>query len=250
MQITTDAMVIRERNIDDSDRLLTLLTRDRGVITAYARGARRMKSTLAPATGLLCYSRMVLFKHRERYSVDKADINAVFFGIRQDIEKLALASYMAQLCAELIPEGEQDEDYLRLMLNSLHLLEKDKRSADFIKPLFELRLLSMAGYMPNLVSCRGCACYEADPMYFLPQSGQLTCGGCMTPQDTGALPLSPGVLTAMRYIIYSDFQRLFNFALPPEGLKVLSKTCQTYLLTQLDRGFTSLDFLESVRSSS
>ncbi len=249
MQITTDAMVIRERNIDDNDRLLTLLTRDRGVITAYARGARRMKSALAPATGLLCYSTFILFKNRERYTVDKADLSAVFFGIRQDIEKLALASYMAQLCAELIPEGEGEGDYLRLMLNSLHLLEKEKRSPDFIKPLFELRLLSMAGYMPNLVACRGCACYEAEEMYFLPQSGLLTCGDCLTSQDTGALPLPRGVLTAMRYIIYSDFERVFSFALPPEGLKALSKISQTYLLAQVDRGFTSLDFLESVRSS-
>ena len=249
MQITTDGIVIRERNIDDNDRLLTLLTRDRGVINAYARGARKLKSTLAPATGLLCYSRFVLFRNRERYSIDKADINAVFFGIRQDIEKLALASYMAQLCAELIPEDERDEDYLRLMLNSLHLLEKDKRSLDFIKPLFELRLLSMAGYMPNLVACRGCSCYEAEQMFFLPQSGVLTCGDRITPQAVGALPLSPGVLTAMRYIVFSEFDKVFNFTLPPEGLKVLSKISQTYLLTQLDRGFTSLDFLESVRSS-
>jgi DNA repair protein RecO (recombination protein O) len=66
--------------------------------------------------------------------------------VRQDIEKLSLAAYLCELLAQLATQNENANDFLRLMLNSLYLLEKDKRTVDFIKPLFELRCLSIAGY--------------------------------------------------------------------------------------------------------
>ena len=81
----------------DEDKLLTILTEDRGVIFAYARGARRFKNRLAPSTGLLCYSSMVLFWNRDRYSLDYADSIEQFFELRQSVEKLALASYFAEV---------------------------------------------------------------------------------------------------------------------------------------------------------
>ena len=122
---------------------------------------------------------------------------------------------------------------------------------DFIKHLYELRQLSLAGFMPDLVACRSCAAYESGLMYFLPRSGELCCAGCfshiaqMTP---GAVALPPAVLAAMRYIIYSDFEKLFSFQLSPEGLQALGAVSQTYLTTQLERSFPALTFFESVRN--
>lgn len=246
MKITTEAVVLRQRSIDEKDRLLTLLTRERGVVRAYARGAGAMKSALLSSTELLCYSHFVLFHHKERYSVDSADGNTIFFGVRQDVEKLALGSYMAQLCEELIPEGAEDESFLRLMLNSLHMLDKGLRSVDFIKPLFELRLLSMSGYLPDLVACRGCACFESDPMYFLPHSGSLCCPACLGEQELGTVALSPSLLAAMRHIVYSPFEKLYSFTLPPGALAALSRVTQAYLTARVERSFTSLEFYQAV----
>ena len=90
MQTVTDALVLRERKLDEQDRLLTLLSADRGIITAYAKGAGRMKGSMAGATELLCYSHFVLFQNRERCFADKAEANTLFFGIRGDLEKLTL----------------------------------------------------------------------------------------------------------------------------------------------------------------
>ena len=106
MQTVTDALVLRERKLDEQDRLLTLLSADRGIITAYAKGAGRMKGSMAGATELLCYSHFVLFQNRERCFADKAEADTLFFGIRGDLEKLTLATYFAQLCCELRPENE------------------------------------------------------------------------------------------------------------------------------------------------
>ena len=81
MQITTTGIVLRERGHDD-DRILTILTADRGVITAYARGAKKLRGRLLSGTELLCCSRFVLFQYRDRYQVDSAETEQNFFGLR------------------------------------------------------------------------------------------------------------------------------------------------------------------------
>lgn len=245
MQLTTNGIVLRVRKIED-DRVLSVLTEDNGVLTAYAGGAGRMKSRLAASTELLCYSSMVLFQHRDRYTVDKADSNRIFFGIRKDLDKLALASYLAELTVELAPHGEESGAYLRLLLNTLHLLEKGGRDPRQLKALYELRLLTMAGYMPGLVGCRGCARYEADAMYFFPRHGELVCGDCLNAAEPGGMPLTPGVLAAMRHITYSGADKLFAFALTGPGLPLLGGVVEDYLKYQVEKTFPTLEFYHSL----
>ncbi len=246
MQISLEGLVIRQRRIGEDDRLITILTAEAGVITVYAKNAGRFKGSMAAATELLAHSRFVLFKHKERYSLDKAEAENIFFALRQDIIKLALASYLAQLCAELIPEGVQESGgALRLLLNTLYLLEKDKRSMWQLKAVFELRLLAMLGYMPDLVACAGCGCFEAEQMFFLPHTGQLLCGGCGGLQQQ-AVGLSAGVLTAMRHSIYSSPERLFQFSLPQASMRYFAQVSQAYILTRLEHTPSTLTFFEGL----
>lgn len=244
MHITTDAIVLRERAVDDFDSVLTLLTRERGVISAYARGVRKPRGTMRVSSELLSYSCFVLFSNKEKYAVDKADLNNIFMGVRGDIVKLSLASYLCQLTMEIAPHEDAAEEYLRLLLNSLYLLDKEKRTCEFIKPLYELRLLTMAGYMPDLVSCRGCGCYEAEQIFFLPRTSEIVCGACAgdIPAGHPHILLSKGILAAMRHIIYSDTDKLFQFSLPREPLMRLNEVAQLYVIEQLDKRFDTLDF--------
>ena len=249
MQISTDAAVIREKSLDEHDKLLTLLTPHRGLLTAYAKNARKMRSAMAPATELLCYSRFQIFQNRDRFFVDRAETNTVFFGIRQDMDKLSLATYFCQLCCELVPEEAEGEGYLRLFLNSLHLLEKGSLPLLQLKAVFELRLLSMAGYMPDLVACCACGDFQGQGVFFAPVQGTLWCGACVqeaSRQGLSLLPLSPGVFQAMRHIIYSDFEKLFSFRLSEAGVMELSRVCQNYLLCQVERVLPALRFFESM----
>lgn len=248
MRITTDGIVVRQKNFGEKDRLLTILTRDHGMITAFANGARGPRSPLAASTELLTYSNFVLFEYKGRTTVDAASAEQVFFGLRQDVELLALGSYLAQLCTEVLPEGEQEPQCLRLLLNSLYLLDAQKRTPDFIKPVFELRLLALSGFMPDLVACGGCGCFEGAQMHFLPVQGELRCADCLARAPAaGALPLAPGVLAAMRHILYSDFEKLFAFSLPPGGLSQLCAVSERFLLAQLERDFSALRFYHSVK---
>lgn len=247
MQLRTTGIILRDLKIEE-DRLLTVLTEGYGVLFAYANGANRTRSKLAASTELLCYSDMVLFKNRDRHTVDKADSKRIFFGIRGDLEKLALASYLAELTIELAPHGEEAGAYLRLLLNTLHLLEAAGRPAAQLKALYELRLLTLSGYMPGLVACRECGRYEAPGMRFFPRHGELVCGDCIVSEGvegidkTGGIPVGPGVLQAMRHIVYSEPEKLFAFSLKADGLKKLGKLAEDYLKYQVEKTFPTLEF--------
>ena len=247
MQTATDALVLRERKLDEQDRLLTLLSAEQGIITAYAKGAGRMKGSMAGATELLCYSHFVLFQNRERCFADRAEANTLFFGIRGNLEKLTLATYFAQLCCELIPENEPAAEELRLMLNTLYYLEQGKLPPLQLKAILELRLLTLTGYMPDLIACRGCGGLPEDGAVLCdPMGGSICCPACAPQGAVGLIPLPPGVFAAMRHIIYCDFEKLFGFKLGEENLPLLADAVERYLLCQVERILPALNFYKTI----
>lgn len=248
MHIKTNAIVLREQPIKEYDSVLTLLSEQCGIISVYARGARKPKGSMRVSAELLSYSCFVLFQNKEKYVVDKADLNHVFMGVREDIEKLSLATYFSQITMELAPRGEKAKEYLRLLLNCLHLLDQDKRSCSFIKPIYELRLMAMAGYMPDLVACHECGRYDADEMIFFMLSSGIICRKCAQNMSVKEvhMGLSKGILAAMRHILYSELEKLFLFTLPQPALLHLGEITQKYLIVQLDKQFDTLDFYYSI----
>lgn len=247
MQLTTDGIILSDYKTND-DRILTILTRDHGVITAFANGANKLSAKLSATTELLCYSRLVIFSNRGRNVVDSADSLNIFFKIRSDLEKLSLASYFAELSKELAPKNEPADMQLRVLLNCLSFIENEKRDSRLLKALLELRLLTLAGYMPQLVGCRECGSFDADKMLFFPLHGELLCGDCATEEDKHqGIYISPGVLAAMRHIIYAPPEKLFSFTLSTQGLDLLAHISEKYLKAQLERTLPTLEFWKSLR---
>ncbi|MCI8815432.1 MAG: DNA repair protein RecO [Angelakisella sp.] len=247
MQLGTKGVVLSAKSLEEFDRVVVILTEGAGVVSAYAKGARRQKGSMAPATEQLSYGDFQLFRNRERTYVDRAEAENIFFGIRQDMDRLTLASYFCQLCRELIPEGESQPGYLHLMVNTLTLLDRGRMPLNQLKAVFELRLLTMAGYMPDLVACAGCGELGEGGIFFAPVSGVVYCGGCCpAPGVVATVPVAPGVFEAMRHIIYSEFERLFAFRLPEEGLAQLAGVSEAYLLAQVERVLPALSFYKTV----
>jgi len=106
-------------------------------------------------------------------------------------------------------------------------------------------MLAMAGYMPDLTACTGCQTSLGDGAWLLPREGGIVCESCAH-NRTGTVPLSGGVLAAMRHIVCGDFSKIFAFSLPEDGLAALAQVSEQYLLCQLQRGFNTLDFFHSV----
>ena len=236
MQVKTQGLIIREQTIGESDRLVTVLTRDEGVVRAFARRAKNLKDSKNSATGLLCYSRLNLYKGREKYIINDAFPIEVFFGLRKDIVRLSLAQYFCELAFELVPEGVESAEYLR---------EGTKPEA-LLKPIVELRMLSIAGYMPDLVCCAECGVYEADRMFFKVNRGTIYCEKCYLPKGDPFAVLSRAALTAMRHIIYSDFEKVFSFSITPGAQKELVTAAEAYAVHILQKRPKTLDFYNSL----
>ena len=248
MRLTTDALIIRENNnIGESDRFVTALTRELGAVHASARGARTLKNRGSVATRLLSYSRLTLRegRSRDKYIIEDARPLRVFFDIHGDIARLALAQYFCELAYLMVPEDTDSEEYLRLILNSLHFLSKGTRPIRLLQSVTELRMLSSAGYMPNLVACENCAAYEAETMFFLPQRGIILCDKCFHGANEPYVALPPGVLTAMRHIAYVDFEKLYNFSLPEDALKILNAATESYVVHTLHTVPKTLEFYKT-----
>lgn len=244
MHIKTDGIVIREQNIGESDRLVTILTREYGLVRAFVRGAKSIKSNKLSSTGLLCYSHFTLYRRKDSYVVDYAEPIEVFFNLRNDIVKLSLALYLSQVCEELAPKEDNAQGYLRLLLNSIHLLCKTDKNILIVKSALEFRAMSKSGYMPNLLACNTCNEYESDIMYFNVNDGTLFCSECGDNGENIKIPKS--VVSAMRYIIYSEFNKIFDFNLSEENLKILNFITERYLIVQTQRNYKTLDFYYSV----
>lgn len=247
MKFQTDGLIIKEQNIGESDRLVYALTKSNGVIKAFVKGAKNIKNQKCAATSLLSYSRLTIYKSRDTYIIGEARTLRIFSKLRYDVQKMCLAQYFCELAITICPREQKAEKYLSLLLNSLYLLSEDKRSADLIKPCFEMRLASMAGYMPDLRMCRSCGEYSADTMYFLPRTGMLECLSCREKISERAVALNPSTLTALRHTVYADDDKLFSFALSQEGLDVLNEASERYLKYRFEKDFKTLTFYKTIK---
>lgn len=243
IRFSTEALVIGQSNIGENDKLLTLITRDYGVIRAFAVGAKSVKSKRGSATGLLTYSNFLLDKKGDTYKVIEASTIKMFFGAGSDVVVLSIAQYFCELCVFFGPHDDTAGDFLRLILNSLYMLTEKKRNPLLVKSIAELRICTISGYAPTLVACDGCGKYEDKIMYFKFDDGMLYCENCKKENCT---PLNLTVLKAMRHIVYSKPESLFSFQIPDSEVKLLEKITERYIVFQSEHKFKTLDFYHSV----
>lgn len=237
--------MVKEQNVSESDRLITVLTSKYGLIRAFASGGKTIKNKNLAGTQLLAYSDFVFYKGADSYNVNTAAEKDVFFDLRSDIDNLSIAFYLAELFCELAPEGAECDELLRLLLNSLYLLAKKKKPGAQIKSVAELRALAVSGYSPNLVACEKCGTFESNPMHFDIKNGALYCKDCAV----SGTALSISAVTAMRHIVYSEPKKVFEFTLSDSAMAELSAVTEAYALEHTARKFKTLDFLKSLQGS-
>lgn len=243
MTFTTDAIVLKSSPAGESDLLLTLLSRDRGVMTAFAKSARRPKSKLHSGTNPFCYGSFTIYEGASALRVSECEISEIFFDLRKNITALACAQYICELSAEFAPREGEAQEILRLLLNTLHFLTLPNRDPMILKSVFELRLAGLSGYTPDLVACCECGAFESDPMYFDGETGLIYCKDCRV-SNTRALSLQ--TVDAMRHICYSGLNRLFSIKVSEQTKTQLGKVCEDYIISRASKKIMSLDFLKSI----
>ena len=245
MYTTIQGIVLRVTDYNDRDALLTILSRDSGKLTVKARGLRRKNSPLIAPCQLLAYGEFTLYEYRGQYTIQEAQALELFTPLRRDLTKLALGTYFAQAAEVLSQEDYPSPELLSLVLNCLYALTKLDLPEKQIKAVFELRAACLSGYTPDLFGCHICG--NQTPQRFDLSAGQLECETCRSGESAGIrLPVTPTILDAMRYICLCDPKRLFSFRLETPAMDQLAALTEAYLTTQLERGFTTLDFYKSL----
>ncbi len=245
MYLTVRGIVLRVTDYNDRDALLTLLTQDQGKLTVKARGLRRKNSPLTAPCQLLAYGEFTLFEYRDNYTINEAHSIELFQNLRRDLTKLSLGTYFAQTAEVLSQEDMPNPELQSLVLNCLYALSKLDLPEAQVKAVFELRSACLAGYTPDLFGCHVCGSQSPDS--FDLSAGQLECRGCRDLSSGGIrMPVTAGMVEAMRYISLCEPKKLFSFRCGEDVLKSLSALTEAYLATQLERGFSALDFYKSL----
>ncbi len=245
MYLSVKGLVLRVSAYNDTDAILSLLTQEHGKLTVKARGLRRKNSPLVAPCQLLAFGEFTLFEYRGMYTINEASSIELFQELRKDLCKLSLGTYFAQVAEVLCLEDTPNPQLQSLTLNCLYALSKTDEPVDKVKAVFELRSACLAGYTPDLSGCSSCG--ERNAEFLDLSAGMLECVKCRRGDAGIRMPLSPGVLEAMRYICICDPKKIFLFSLNKSSLEQLTQVSEGYLLTQLERGFSTLDFYKSLQ---
>ena len=244
MYLTIQAIVLRVTDYNDRDALLTVLSRNHGKLTIKARGLRRKNSPLVAPCQLLAFGEFTLFEYKGQYTINEAHSLELFSPLRRDLVKLSLGTYFAQVSEVVSQEDIPNPELQSLLLNCLYALANLNVAEAKVKAVFELRTASLAGYMPDLFGCHNCG--NQNPDRFDISEGLLECHTCRNVGGGIRMPVTSGVLEAMRYICLCEPKKLLSFEIGQENLLKLSDLTEAYLLAQLERGFSTLDFYKSL----
>jgi DNA repair protein RecO (recombination protein O) len=250
-------LILRSVNLGEADRLITVFTKEMGNVSAMVKSARSLKSKNMYSTQQFCYSSLVLMRRGDKYWVKEANLIESFYGLRESIESLSLAGYIVEVLSD-VTVAEREDELLRLALNCLYALSEKKYSLEKIKAAFEIRALSIIGFMPEVLYCTDCRCREGE-FFFDILGGFIQCYEChnkaerehrYTPDDGVrhiVAILSEGAKIALGYLIHSPIERIFAFNISDDDMRLLGRATEEYLVNQLERSFKSLEFYKEVK---
>ena len=245
--IVTRGIVLRETETKEADKILTLLTADRGKLSVIARGVRRKSCRYAACAQPLVWSEWTLYQKGEWYYANEGSTLELFGGLRTDLDAMALGFYFAELTEAVTAEDTVSGDLLRHLLNGLYALSTLHKPPALVKPAFELKLLCLAGYEPLADGCAYCGCPDPERPLLDVVQGVLRCRTCGAGESGLSMPLCRDSLAALRHIVYGDPKRLYAFRLGPEPLRRLGDAAEAFAAAQLERGFKTLDFYNSLQ---
>lgn len=246
--ITVRGIVLREIPVFENDKYIHVLTQEYGVIEILVKGGQKLGSKNAGGTQLFSYSRLSLRTGKGKYYLDSSEPIQLFYKLREDLERLSLACYFADVACYAAGQHEQKEEMMRLFLNTLHFLSNGERSCELLKCIFEMRFMTIIGMMPDIVCCPVCMTYISESMCFDLRISKLYCSSCYKAGFDGEqIVISSSVVKALRHIVFADYDRLFNFRLSYKSIKLLGSLTERYLLIHLGREFKTLDFYNSLK---
>ena len=232
--LKTKGIIIAENNMNDYDKMVTILTPN-GKIGCAAKGSRRPKSSLMAATQFLCFGDYMIYEGASSYNLNSCEVIEVFYNLRTDLDKLNAAVYITKIINDVTDENQNTYKILQLFLNTLYVISETDKEIEFVLSVFRLKLMCLLGFMPMISECVNCKEKENLEYFSFKDSG-FKCKSCGK-QDKGAMQISSSTMTAIKYIVMSPPKKLFSFNLSDENKKELEIVSKLYLNDKLDKEY-------------
>lgn len=251
--LTVKGVVLMQRQVGEQDRFIDILTAECGMLEVLVKGAGKLSSKTGSATQLFAYSEFCLGDRKKGVRIlNSVSPISIFYGLRSSVSAVALASYFSQVIQFSVLPRAGTPEILRLMLNCLHFLSEKNADEAHLKAIFELRMASLLGFMPDVVMCRSCGAYLPETLLFSVEDGWFCCKDCHEDAEEMRtwIEMPSGSLSAVRHIVLSDFERIFSFRLGDAAKAPLYAFAEAFLQYHIDRRFPALDYYRTLRNFS
>jgi len=244
--LRVEAIVLRHSDWGEADRLLSLFTHEEGKLRAIAKGARRLRSRKAGHLEPFTRVKLMLAHGRDLWIVTQAETVAAYLALREDLERIAHASYAVELLDRFTYEEGANRPLFDLLAITLQRLNEGQPPFTLLR-YYELRLLDLLGFRPELFRCVGCG-DEIQPQdqFFSPLLGGVLCPRCGS-QDASARPISVNALRFLRHFQRSTYAEATRAVIPVPVQQEMETRMQDYLTYYLERGLNTPGFLRAVR---
>lgn len=242
----TEAVVLRRHDLGETDRILTLYTRDYGKIRAVAKGIRKPTSRKAGHLELFTQADVLIARGRSLDIITQAEMIDAFRPVRGDLIRATYAAHFAELLDAFTGEADASPPLYVLLVSGLTWLgvTDDLRRA---ARTYELRLLDEAGYRPELFRCVNCGKdVKPEDQYYSPAAGGVLCPAC-GPSHGHTRPVSLRALKVLRYLQTRSFEVVERLTLSPEVHVEVERLLHWTLTYHLERQLKSADFLRRLR---
>ena len=250
--INTKGLILKYCDLNDNDRLFTIYCPEIGKITAMSKGIRSHKHKDFAALQQFCYSELVIDDKKGIGYITSAQIINNFFELRNSVEKLSFASYFADLVSSLSDELMYDDDFFKFILNTLFMTARSDQKPDMLtelfrlKAIFELKLLAVSGYMPQVEECE--CCHSAKNLgYFDVYSSNTVCSDCNEKGFGSQLvEIEAAELNIIRFINESDYRSVFSFSAKERHIKTINEISERSLINKTEIYSDKLRFINEL----
>lgn len=242
-RIELTGMVISAIPVGEYDKRIVLLTKERGKISGFAKGARRQNSSLLAAAKPFSFGTFECFEGRSSYNIYQAQISNYFEKLSMDFESAYYGMYFLEFADYYARENSDEKELLKLLYASLLALENPRFDKRLVRYVFELKTMVLNGEYPDMFACVCCGKTEDLAGYSYEKNGAL-CAGCM---DKRSEHLLQSTVFTMQYVISSTIEKLYTFTVSPEVLREFSHIQERFRKTYVDKKFKTLEILESLQ---
>jgi DNA repair protein RecO (recombination protein O) len=238
-----EGIVIRTTNYSETNKILTIYSKEIGKIALMARGARKPRSRFASSSQLFIYGSFVYQKSKGIGTLNQADILDSYREIRSDLMLTAYAAYMVELLDKLTEDQEPNPYLFELLYHLLHHLD-DGEDGEILLRIFDTKMLTFSGSTPTLHKCSRCGSSELPFMFSVKFGGSL-CGRCLT-EDPYHLKVSPTVIKLLNLFQQLNPTRIGHISVKEKTKKQLKEALEVYYQEHVGVYLKSKRFLDQM----